>query len=59
MERSFGTKIVYFGLKWINGRIKKIEILIIYFVIHTANAVQLGKSIENTEVCRLHNHIFI
>ena len=50
MEGSFGTQKEHYGLKRINGRIKKTEILIIFFGIHTANAVQLAKRIAETEL---------
>ena len=43
MEGSFGTQKEHYSLKRINGRIKKTEILIIFFGIHTANAVLLAK----------------
>ena len=45
MEGSFGTQKEHYGLKRISGRIKKTEILIIFFGIHTANAVQLARRI--------------
>lgn len=41
----------HYGLKRINGRIKKTEILIIFFGIHTANAVQLAKRTAEAELC--------
>ena len=50
MEGSFGTQKEHYGLKRINGRIKKTEILIIFFGIHTANAVQLARRIAKTEL---------
>ena len=43
MEGSFGTQKEHYGLRRINGRTKKTEILIIFFGIHTANAVRLAK----------------
>ncbi len=49
MEGSFGTQKEHYGLKRINGRIKKTEILIIFFGIHTANAVQLARRIAKAE----------
>ena len=49
MEGSFGTQKEHYGLKRINGRIKKTEILIIFFGIHTANAVQLAKRTAEAE----------
>ena len=52
MEGSFGTQKEHYGLKRINGRIKKTEVLIIFFGIHTANAVQLARRIAKTELSR-------
>ena len=52
MEGSFGTQKEHYGLKRINGRIKKTEVLIIFFGIHTANAVQLARRIANAELSR-------
>jgi len=51
MEGSFGTQKEHYGLKRINGRIKKTEILLIFFGIHTANAVQLAKRTAEAELC--------
>lgn len=50
MEGSFGTQKEHYGLKRINGRIKRTEILIIFFGIHTANAVQPAKRIAKAEL---------
>ena len=50
MEGSFGTQKEHYGLKRINGRIKKTEILIIFFGIHTANTVQLARRIAKAEL---------
>ena len=50
MEGSFGTQKEHYGLKRINGRIKRTEILIIFFGIHTANVVQLARRIAETEL---------
>mgnify|MGYP003293797441 CR=1 FL=1 len=50
MEGSFGTQKEHYGLQRVNGRIKKTEILIIFFGIHTANAVQLAKRIAEAEL---------
>ena len=52
MEGSFGTQKEHYGLKRINGRIKKTEVLIIFFGIHTANAVQLARRIAKAELSR-------
>lgn len=49
-EGAFGTQKEHYGLKRINGRIRKTEILIIFFGIHTANAVQLAKRLEEAEL---------
>lgn len=50
MEGSFGTQKEHYGLKRINGRIRKTEILIIFFGIHTANAARLAKRLEEAEL---------
>ena len=50
MEGSFGTQKEHYGLKRINGRIKKTEILMIFFGIHTANTVQLARRIAKAEL---------
>ena len=50
MEGSFGTQKEHYGFKRINGQIKKTEILIIFFGIHTANAVQLARRIAKEEL---------
>ena len=52
MEGSFGMQKEHYGLKRINGRIKKTEILTIFFGIHTANAVQLARRIAKAELSR-------
>lgn len=49
MEGSFGTQKEHYGLRRVNGRIKKTEILIIFFGIHTANAVLLAKRVAETQ----------
>ena len=49
MEGVFGTPKEHYGLKRINGRIKRTEVLII-FGIHTANAVQLARRIAKAEL---------
>ena len=51
MEGSFGTQKEHYGLKRINDRIKRTEILIIFFGIHTANVVQLARRIATAELC--------
>ena len=50
MEGTFGTQKENYGLKRINDRIKKTDILIIFFCIHTANAVQLARRIAKVEL---------
>lgn len=50
MEGFFQTQKEHYGLKRINGRIKKTGILIIFFGIHTTNAVQLAKRIAKAEL---------
>ena len=52
MEGSFGTQKEHYGLRRINGRIKKTESQIIFFGIHTANAVQLARRIAKAELCQ-------
>ena len=49
MEGFFQTQKEHYGLKRINGRIKKTGILIIFFGIHTTNAVQLARRIAKAE----------
>ncbi|WP_407441951.1 transposase [Fibrobacter sp.] len=44
-EGSFGTQKEHYGLKRTNGRIRKTETMIIFFGVHTANAVRLAKRI--------------
>ena len=43
MEGSFGTQKEHHGLRKIAARIKSTEIMLIFFGIHTANAVNLAK----------------
>lgn len=43
MEGSFGTQKEHYGLRKVAARIKTTEILLIFFGIHTANAVNLAK----------------
>ena len=43
---SFGTRKEHYDLKQVEARTKLTEILYIFFGIHTANVVQLGKRIE-------------
>lgn len=43
LEGSFGTEKEHYGLRKIKARTKKTEILCIFFGIHTANALQIGK----------------
>ena len=43
MEGSFGTQKEHYGLRKIAARIKSTEILLTFFGIHTANAVNLAR----------------
>jgi hypothetical protein len=43
MEGSFGTEKEYYGLQKIKARTKENEILLIFFGVHTANAVRITK----------------
>ena len=43
MEGSFGTQKEHYGLRKIAARIKSTEIMLIFFGIHTANAVNLAR----------------
>ena len=43
MEGSFGTQKDHYGLRKIAARIKSTEIMLIFFGIHTANAVNLAR----------------
>ncbi len=59
MEGSFGTQKEHYGLKKIMSRIRSTEILLIFFGIHTANAVLLSQrlkmveaGVEEAAVCR-------
>jgi Transposase domain (DUF772). len=49
MEGSFGTQKEHYALRKVNARLKETEILLIFFGIHTANAVQLAARIAATE----------
>ena len=46
MEGSFGTQKVHYDLQRDKARTKRVEILYIFFGIHTANVVQLADRIE-------------
>ena len=43
MEESFGTQKEYYGLRKIAARIKSIEVMLLFFGIHTANGVNLAR----------------
>lgn len=43
MEGSFGTQKEHYGLLKIAARIKSTEIILLLFVIHTANVVHLAR----------------
>ena len=49
MEGSFGTQKEHYGLKKIIARLKSTEMLLIFFGIHTANAVLLSQRLEMVE----------
>lgn len=49
LEGSFGTEKTHYGLLKINTRTRANEILCIFFGIHTANAVDIGKRISMLE----------
>jgi Transposase DDE domain len=49
LEGSFGTEKNHYGLLKINARTKANEILCIFFGIHTANAVDIGKRIAKSK----------
>ena len=46
MEGSFGTQKEHYNLRMVKARTKLIEILYIFFGVHTANVVQLADRIE-------------
>ena len=46
MEGSFGTQKEHYDFWRVKVRTKRTEILCIFFVIHTANVVQLADRIE-------------
>ena len=46
MEGSFGTQKEHYNLRRVKARMKRTEILYIFFGIHTANVVQLADRIE-------------
>jgi len=50
MEGSFGTEKQYYGLDKIKARTEKTEILCLFFGIHTANAVRIGKRIAKKKM---------
>ena len=49
MEGAFGKHKNHYNLKRINARTEKTELLWIFFGIHTANAVEIGKRIKQLE----------
>ena len=49
MEGSFGTQKEHYSMRRIKARMKKTEILYIFFGIHTANAVLLADRLEKKE----------
>lgn len=50
MEGSFGNEKEHYHLKKIKARTKKTELLWIFFGIHTANALQIGRRIHKQDV---------
>ncbi|MBN2520372.1 MAG: DDE transposase [Bacteroidales bacterium] len=50
MEGSFGTEKEYYGLKKIKARTELNEILLIFFGVHTANAVRIAKRLAVSRV---------
>ncbi len=49
LEGSFGREKEHYHLKKVKARTKKNEILWIFFGIHTANALEIGRRIERTK----------
>ena len=49
MEGAFGTQKNHYNLSRINARTKLTELLWIFFGIHTANAVEIGKRMQNAQ----------
>lgn len=49
MEGSFGTQKEHYGLNRYDARLKKTEIMAIFFGIHTANVVQLARRLEGEQ----------
>ncbi len=49
MEGAFGKHKNHYNLQRINARTEKTELLWIFFGIHTANAVEIGKRIKRTK----------
>lgn len=50
LEGSFGTEKEHYHLKKIKARTKKTEILWIFFGIHTANALNIGRRIDKASI---------
>ena len=48
MDGSFGTQREHYNLRRVKARIKRTEILYIFFGIYTANVVQLVDMIEQS-----------
>ncbi len=49
LEGSFGNEKNHYNLRTIKARTKKNEILWIFFGIHTANALNIGRRIDEVE----------
>lgn len=50
LEGSFGKEKEHYHLKKIKAKTKKTEILWIFFGIHTANALEIGRRMQNNEL---------
>jgi hypothetical protein len=50
LEGSFGNEKEHYNLRKIKARTKATEILWIFFGIHTANALEIGRRIQNTNL---------
>lgn len=53
LEGSFGKEKEHYHLKTIKARTKKNEILWIFFGVHVANALEIGRRIHNRQINRL------
>lgn len=53
LEGSFGKEKEHYHLKTIKARTKKTEILWIFFGIHVANALEIGRRMHNMQILKL------